>query len=358
MLLGKTLYINTKNSGNSGASVISERNYHLVSLNSIEVIHYSTELTLKNVRKNLKSIFIDFNLVNITEMQEIVNLIKINSVNTVFIDSSLLGNFSKYIKKEFPNIYIISFFHNVEYSYFNDLIKVSKKKHHYFTLKLVKKAETQSLHFSDLIITLNRRDSNDLYKTYGKYADLILPTSFDDQFDKTLFENKNVESDVLNLLFVGSYFPPNVYGLDWFVDNVLPKINRKVKLFVVGNGFEFHKFKTESKIIELIGKVDDLGPYYYKADLIVAPIFHGSGMKTKVAEALMYNKPVAGSKEAFEGYEIDINEVGKECNSADEFINYIQKFSKSPINIRALFLANFSFETIKNNFYNFLNDTK
>jgi hypothetical protein len=358
MLLGNTLFITTKNLGSSGASVISERNYHLVSLNSFQVIHYSTELTLKNVRKNLKSILIDFNLVNKLEIKEIAGLIKNNFINTVFIDTSLLGNFSKYIKKEFPNIYIISFFHNVEYTYFVDLIKVSKKKQHYFTLKLVKKAESQLIHFSDSIISLNRRDSNDLYKTYGKYADLILPTSFDDQFDKTMFENKTLESEVLNLLFVGSYFPPNVYGLDWFVDNVLPKINRKVQLFVVGNGFEVHKFKKENKLIDLIGKVDNLSTYYYNADLIIAPIFHGSGMKTKVAEALMYNKPVVGSKEAFEGYEIDVNEVGKVCNTAEEYINYIQNFSNSPENIRALFLANFSFETIKNNFYNFLNDAK
>ncbi len=358
MLLGNTLYINTKNSGSSGASVISDRNYELVSMNSSVVIKYSTELTLKNVRQNIKSIFINFNLINKIDIDNITKLIQHNNIDTVFIDTSLLGNFSKSIKKIFPNIYIISFFHNVEYSYFIDLIKVSKKKHHYFTLKLVKKAESQLLHYSDVIITLNKRDSNGLYKIYGRKSDLILPTSFNDQFDKILFEDNNQHSDILNLLFVGSYFAPNVYGLDWFVDQVLPKIKRKVKLFVVGNGFEFHKFKTEHTLVELIGKVDDLSLYYYKSDLIIAPIFHGSGMKTKVAEALMYNKPVAGTKEAFEGYEIDIDEVGKQCNTVYEFVDYIEKFNNKENNIRALFLKNFSFETIKNNFHNFLNDTK
>lgn len=38
---------------------------------------------------------------------------------------------------------------------------------------------------------------------------------------------------------------------------------------------------------------------------MVMPIFSGSGMKVKTAEALMYGKFLIGTKEAFEGYEID-----------------------------------------------------
>ena len=359
MLLGKTLYINAFNSGNSGASVISDRNYKLISSNSSEVIKYSIDLTLKNVKQNLKSILIDFNLVSETDIKNILEQIRFNHIETVFIDVSLLGNIAKEIKRDFPDIYILAFFHNVEYDYFRELIKVAKKIQHYFTLLLVKKAEAQLVKFADVIITLNYRDSQSLKIRYNKHADLILPTSFEDNYDEEQYGLNKKNFDTLNLLFVGSYFPPNVYAVDWFVNNVLVNLKRKVVLYVVGNGFESHKFKEIDPRVKLIGRVEDLSKYYYLADVVLAPIFHGSGMKTKVAESLMYNKPVIGTVEAFEGYQMNVKDIGWQCDTAEEFINTIHDLDLSkPMIMREVFLNYYSFHTIKSNFYNFLNDKK
>ena len=41
--------------------------------------------------------------------------------------------------------------------------------------------------------------------------------------------------------------------------------------------------------------VDCLETWYEKADVVISPIFLGSGMKTKTAEALMYGKPILGT---------------------------------------------------------------
>lgn len=358
MLLGKTLYINTHNTANTGASVISERNYELVSLNSSVILTYSLSLTLRNIKRNLKSILLNFSLVNKDDISIVIEQIRNNDIETVFFDTSLLGNVAEEIKATFPNIYIISFFHNVEYDYFKELIKVSKKIQHFFTLKLIKKAESQLIRSSDVIITLNERDSMRLKKVYHRKADLILPTSFKDNYNQNFYMTQKNKSEILNLLFVGSYFPPNAYAVDWFIDNVLSKIKRRVKFFIVGNGFESHKFNQNDERIAMIGKVENTSEYYYVADLVIAPIFHGSGMKTKVAEALMYNKKVIGTQEAFEGYEIDVNAVGARCDSSKEFIDYIENFQPDNSNIRDIFLNNYNFEKIKNNFYNFLNDNR
>lgn len=355
MLLGKTLYIHAANAKASGASVISDRNQEMINCNSSLVLSYEINITLKNVKQNIKSIIWDLNLVNQADITCILALIKSESIDTVFIDHSLLGNITKSIRLNFSDIYIISFFHNVEYQYFKELIRVSKKMRHYFTLALIKKAEKQIVKYSDVIITLNNRDSNDLQKLYERKADLILPTSFRDTYDVSksrLFANKG---DMLNLLFVGSYFPPNIYAVDWFVDRVLPYIERDVKLYIVGNGFESHKLKNVVDRIELIGRVEDLSEYYYLADLVVAPIFHGSGMKTKVAEALMFNKPVLGTEESFEGYDVNINEIGRKCDNPEEFIDFIESFNRNTFNTRDVFLSNYNFDQINAHFNHFLN---
>lgn len=359
MFLGNTIFINTENVGATGASVISERNYELVLSNSSSVLRYSISLTLKNIKSNIKSIFFDSMLVGCTDVRNILSEIKSHEINTVFIDTSMLGNLAKEIRNTFPNVYIIGFFHNIEHDYFKELILVTKKFQHYFTLQLVKKAESQMAENADVIITLNKRDAKSLKLLYKRSVDLILPTSFVDKFDENKSYLEAGNGECLNLLFVGSYFPPNIFAVNWFVENVMPHLTQNITLYIVGNGFENHNLNKQDSRIRMIGSVSDLGCYYYMTDLVIAPIFHGSGMKTKIAEALMYNKPIIGTKESFEGYEININLIGKQSEIASEYISFINNFKKKgSFSSRKIFLDNYSSERINDNFYRFLYERK
>ena len=125
------------------------------------------------------------------------------------------------------------------------------------------------------------------------------------------------------MLFVGSYYWPNVKGIKWFVDNVMPLLTDEYKLYIVGKNFEKMKEKLESEKVFVVGTVDDLGEWYYKADIVVGPIFDGTGMKTKTVEALMYGKVYLGAEEALCGYR-DIDDFL--CLSESEFANKIVKY--------------------------------
>ena len=75
----------------------------------------------------------------------------------------------------------------------------------------------------------------------------------------------------------------------------------------------------------LIGLRNEVGAdweeWYRNSKFVVAPIFDGSGMKTKVAEALMYGKKIVGTPEAFVGYEATLPRSGWCCRSPDAFLN-------------------------------------
>lgn len=45
----------------------------------------------------------------------------------------------------------------------------------------------------------------------------------------------------------------------------------------------------------------------------------------------MYGKNIIGSTETFEGYHVDVQKVGGECNTAEEYIKCLQKYIDSPI---------------------------
>ena len=45
------------------------------------------------------------------------------------------------------------------------------------------------------------------------------------------------------------------------------------------------KYKDNEKL-EIKGTVEDISRYYYEDNIIISPIFHGSGIKTKTIEAM------------------------------------------------------------------------
>ena len=195
---------------------------------------------------------------------------------------------------------------------------------------------------------------------YGKQADLYLPISFEDTFDESQIFEKEYQG--FTLLFVGSLFGPNIEGITWFSKEVMSKLPTEIQLIVVGKGLETKKNQIERENVEVIGTVDDVGEYYYKADAVIIPIFYGDGMKVKTAEALMYGKELFASNEALEGYSVErIPEVHR-CNTADDFINAIcgvmekkekKKYYKS---VRDIFLQNYETNRLKNSLEEFLSD--
>jgi glycosyltransferase involved in cell wall biosynthesis len=101
----------------------------------------------------------------------------------------------------------------------------------------------------------------------------------------------------------------------------------------------------------VIGPVDNLFEWYRLARFVIAPIFDGSGMKTKVAEAMMYGKKVVGTPEAFSGYEVG-QDAGWVCRTPDDFVAAINEACKeihSPFDpqLRNIYLQKYSFEAAK-----------
>lgn len=252
--------------------------------------------------------------------QEILNLIRDKSIEYVAIDSSLLGRLSEVIKNESPSCRIMVFFHNTEYYYFKSLMVKTRKVWHYISVRAARYNEELACRYADDLITLNQRDADDLKKVYGRKECLVIPVVYMDRFDRSKI---TVPHEPV-ALFVGTLFFPNYYGIKWFIEKVQPYIH--CKLIIVGKGFEQKRNELSSQQVEVIGTAEDIDQYYYRSSFVVAPIFDGSGMKTKTAEALMFGKHIFGTQEAFEGYDMDIFRIGACCNSPDDFIRAINEF--------------------------------
>ena len=261
------------------------------------------------------------------KIREILDYTGQKNVQMIFIGNTLSAYIAKIIKKTYPNLMIVSFFHNCECHYFKEELKQDMFNFiHLAHILFSFRSERLAVKYSDYIWGLTRRDSDLVKKIYGKGFDLLLPTSFIDKSNETNTYNISLHRK-LRLLFVGTNLFANVHGLNWFIKNVLPFID--VELTIVGNGMDKCFSQSIHNNIKILGFVDDLSEYYYNSDIVISPVFLGGGMKTKTAEAMMYARPVIAAKEAFVGYDIDTDKIGAQCNSAKEFIFWINYYDRN-----------------------------
>ena len=80
------------------------------------------------------------------------------------------------------------------------------------------------------------------------------------------------------------------------------------------------KRNLESEQVQVLGTVKEVPPYYGNNDVVVSPIFKGSGMKIKSIEALMFNKPLLATEEALIGIPME-SEFIKHCETKEDFSN-------------------------------------
>jgi len=332
----KLLYIGQRiDRVTSGADQVNKRNQQLLMKIFLEQVTY-LEPSVKGV---LDKLVFGINRKMIASVKRELDK---GEYTHLFIAQSLMGRIAKYVKQNYPSVVIITFFHNIELQYAQEYLRITgiRTLPFYLSVKLWERVGCQN---TDKFITLNKRDSALLKKIYDNDTSIELPTSFEDKFDEE--QNQKLilnESDQIDYLFVGVAFFANIQGVQWFIDNVMPSV--KGHFHVVGKGMDNVNFKNVTDNIHIHGYVDELAEFYYKAGMVVSPIFVGGGMKTKTAEALMFGKTIVGTSEAFEGYIFD-SRCMHLCSNAEDFVetinslNGIQKFNKQS---RELYNNNYS----------------
>jgi len=95
-----------------------------------------------------------------------------------------------------------------------------------------------------------------------------------------------------NILYLASRMEFNVAGILWFLDIVWPMVIDKdatIRLLIGGTVCERIP-KGKYANIELLGRVNSLDDFYRQGDIVINPVFQGTGLKIKTFEALSFSK--------------------------------------------------------------------
>lgn len=262
-------------------------------------------------------------------VREIVDTLRTKKIGRLFIDGSNLGLLAAAVKRELPKVEVLTFCHNVEARFFLGSLKRNRSLRALGVLVANCVAERKAVRCSDRIIALSERDSRGFAQFYGRGATDILPMAMDDQLERERGPSSRTSGGDY-ALFVGGAFYANQAGITWYVDEVVPLIT--IRTCVVGHGMEAMRARLEQPgMVEVIGPTERLDEWYLNARVVVAPIFDGSGMKTKIAEALMFGKKIVGTSEAFSGYEDVAGQAGWVCDTADAFAAAIREVEMTQI---------------------------
>ena len=261
----------------------------------------------------------------------------------VFVDGSSLGHIVAPIRRAFPHVRVVTFFHNVEARFFLGAARAKRTALSLALLAANYAAERKAVRHSDAIVCLSRRDSEALRRLYGRGADYLSPIAVEDALPPHPAIARRTGR---YLLFVGGAFYANRCGIEWFAREVAPRA--PLPTVIIGQGMDaLRREFGESPNIRIVGAVENLAPCYLGAHCVVAPIFDGSGMKTKVAEALMFGKRIIGTAEAFSGYAPDVVSAGWLAEDARGFLAAIEEAAKADLPVfdpaaRALYEASHS----------------
>ncbi|PIP91652.1 MAG: hypothetical protein COW01_01615 [Bdellovibrionales bacterium CG12_big_fil_rev_8_21_14_0_65_38_15] len=129
------------------------------------------------------------------------------------------------------------------------------------------------------------------------------------------------------VLFVGSlHYVPNFEGIMWFIEKSLPHISKDISLSVAGAGAP-EKIKTflREKNITFYDTPESLEDLYHENAIAIVPVLKGSGTRTKIFEALAYQRLVVSTSLGAEGIPISQEDGLILCDDPVSFaqqINY------------------------------------
>lgn len=334
-ILMKVLFVYPRLSAKSSGGIqCSKRNYKaLVQIFGEEnIISYPVEQKHNRmlIKKVMNHVFeLGFGGLDKSVKKEVVEIINTEHIKYVHIDSSSFGSLTKYIREQNCNVKVVTFFHNVEYDFVKSTLPPSLKGILMsYRLPLIKLAEKYSLKFSNICISLHKKDSERIEELYGKSPNYEIPITLNDV--KAKFCTEKTYNNRLRLLFFGANFKPNIDAVDILVNEILPNVEEQVELLIAGDGMDkIANIYRNCANVTVKGFVEDIDSMYNWADIVVLPIFSGAGMKVKTAEALLYGKNIIASDVALDGYCVDNVPGIVRCTKIDDFVKTLNTWDKT-----------------------------
>jgi glycosyltransferase involved in cell wall biosynthesis len=308
----------------------------------------SFNVSLKNTIHN--SIFVDvkpnalgalFNLLkgksyNLSRFEsenfksKLIDLLKENTFNIIQLESIFVAKYISIIKK-YSDAKIVLNSPNVEYEIWDRLAKETKSliKRFYLSVltKQLAKEEKQFYREVDAIIAITNKDERTYNKEVPHKKTITAPFAL--SLNNYVVKDKEIEN--VSFFHIGSMnWKPNIAGVSWFIDNVWKTNfinNKEISFNIAGIDMPTNFFNYSISNFQVQGFVEDAKKFICNHDVMVVPLFSGSGLRIKIIEAMALGKCVISTSIGAEGIDYKDGENILIANSDKEFKENIESLA-------------------------------
>ena len=198
--------------------------------------------------------------------------------------------------------------------------------------KRLRRIESGRDDYFDGVAVVSRAEADIYRREVGDHPGLTVVRH---AVDLDYFKPMSDGEDKKTLVFVGVLnYRPNVDGITWFVDNVMPQLLKRidgVTLKIVGR----HPTAQVSALgsrpgVEVVGPVDDVREYLREATAVVAPLQIARGVQTKVLEAMASGRVVVCSPGAARGIEARDGDHFLVADTAHQWVDQLERVFTEP----------------------------
>jgi glycosyltransferase involved in cell wall biosynthesis len=135
-----------------------------------------------------------------------------------------------------------------------------------------------------------------------------------------------------SVLLVGSLgYAPNIRGLNWFLDRVLPLLPSEITVTVAGSRATADvRRRLARSPVRFEDSPVDLAPLYASHALSVVPVFQGSGTRGKILESLAFERAVVTTTPGVAGLELAEGECYLLADDAETFAARVARLVAAP----------------------------
>ena len=242
----------------------------------------------------------------------------------VFCNILAMFGYCDYVKSIDPDIRVVLYEQNCEATiykrYFDQTNNLLKKAFLKIETKKLNAFEQRAVRKVDRLIVLSEADRKELGVAEDKCN--IIPIGVN-PVQYTKLYSSEIKSK-LKMLFVGTMtWTPNNEGIIWFLKNVMPLCNdsAKYELSIVGKNpsDEVKKLSEEYNNVNLLGYVESLDSLYDDCDVLIVPLFIGSGQRVKIIEAFARGYAIISTSIGAEGLKYQDGKTILIADNAEQF---------------------------------------
>lgn len=195
--------------------------------------------------------------------------------------------------------------HNLEHQIWERHLSAEKNslKKIYLTLqnKRLKKFEIDAFNQVDAIVTITDDDKKNITSLCNHKAIYTCLTGLNlNQYP--IAETVKYPNTFFH--FASMDWLPNIEAVDWLLEKVWPLVIKNepaAKLIIAGRGMPQKFKKINQANVLIIEDVKNSKDFYHCYDMMLVPLWSGSGLRIKLVEGLAYGKPIVTTSIGAEG---------------------------------------------------------